>query len=181
MKVMKVGFLGSLIGYVCSSVVSAQVAPVSDEASQGDTPTPMELQEDVETVPAAPGVNFSGTGLPLNELHEGELVTSHPQMGDGTYADCYQFEATEGESYQFTLRSDDFNAYLLVGAGFCQDVLLQYENDNFEEGNSDARVSMTAEYPFYSVYINTFAPGEAGEYTMLIEQIDELPAEAAGN
>jgi len=181
MEVMKVRFLVSLIGCVFSSVVNAQVAPASDEASQNDTPTPMELQEDVETVPAAPGVNFSGTGLPLNELHEGELVTSHPQMGDGTYADCYQFEATEGKSYQFTLRSDDFNAYLLVGAGFCQDVLLQYENDNFEEGSSDARVSMTAEYPFYSVYINTFAPGEAGEYTMLIEQIDELPAEAAGS
>ena len=86
------------MGIVLSSAASAQVAP-APEAGADDAPTPMEMQEDVETVPAAPGVNFSGTGLPLDELHEGELVTTHPQMGDGTYADCYQFEATEGESY----------------------------------------------------------------------------------
>jgi hypothetical protein len=173
---MRKTLIASLLSGVFATVVHAQ--PLSEAATAGDDDplTPIEMQEDIETVPAAPGVNFSGTGLPLNEVHEGALVTTHPQMGDGTYADCYQFEATEGESYQFTLRSDEFNAYLLVGVGFCQDVLLQYENDNFEDGSSDARVSMTAEYPFYSVYINTFAPGEAGDYTMLIEEIDELPA-----
>lgn len=173
---MRKTLIACLLSGVVTTAVHAQ--PLSEAATAGDDDqlTPIEMQEDIETVPAAPGVNFSGTGLPLNEVHEGALVTTHPQMGDGTYADCYQFEATEGESYQFTLRSDEFNAYLLVGVGFCQDVLLQYENDNFEDGSSDARVSMTAEYPFYSVYINTFAPGEAGDYTMLIEEIDELPA-----
>lgn len=171
----------SLLGYGFSAQLNAQALPPGEPENELDIPTPMEIQEDVETVPAAPGVNFSGTGLPLNEIHQGELQVTHPQMGDGTYADCYQFEATEGESYQFTLRSDEFDAYLLVGVGFCQDVLLQYENDNFEPQSSDARVSLTAEYPFYSVYINTFAPGEAGGYTMLIEPIDALPTDAADN
>lgn len=130
-------------------------------------------QEDVELQPVTPGVNFSGTGLIINELLSGELHDQYPQMGDGTFADCYQFEATEGESYRFTLRSDEFDSYLLIGVGFCQDVLLQHENDDFEQDSGDSRIELTAEYPFYSVYVNTFEPGAVGAYTLLVEQAGE--------
>jgi hypothetical protein len=118
------------------------------------------------------GVDYSGTGISLDQLHSGELHTGHPMMGDGTYADCFQFEATEGESYRFTLRSADFDSYLLIGVGFCLDVLLQFENDDFEDDSMDSRIELTAEYPFYSVYVNTYEPGATGKYTLLIEQAD---------
>ena len=97
-------------------------------------------QEEVELQPATPGVNFSGTGLVMGEPLTGELHDQYPQMGDGTFADCYQFEATEGQSYRFTLRSDEFDSYLLIGVGFCQDVLLQHENDDFEQDSGDSRI-----------------------------------------
>ncbi|ALO45354.1 hypothetical protein [Pseudohongiella spirulinae] len=130
-------------------------------------------QEDVELQPATPGVNFSGTGLVMGELLNGELHDQYPQMGDGTFADCFQFEATEGQSYRFTLRSDEFDSYLLIGVGFCQDVLLQHENDDFEQGSGDSRIELTAEYPFYAVYVNTFEPGAVGAYTLLVEQASD--------
>lgn len=117
----------------------------------------------------AAGLQYTGTGLVLGQAQAGELLDSHPQINDGTHADCYQLETTEGQSYRITLRSDDFDSFLLVGVGFCQDVLLQYENDDFEEGSLDSRIELVADYPFYSVYVNTFEPGATGNYTLLAE------------
>lgn len=148
----------------CMAVCLMSSGPLSMAQDAAD------WQEDVELQPATPGVNFSGTGLVMNEVLSGELHDQYPQMGDGTFADCYQFEATEGERYRFTLRSDEFDSYLLIGVGFCQDVLLQHENDDFEQDSGDSRIELTAEYPFYSVYVNTFEPGAVGAYTLLVEQ-----------
>jgi hypothetical protein len=120
----------------------------------------------------AAGLQYTGAGLVLGQAQAGELLDSHPQMNDGTHADCYQLETTEGQSYRITLRSDDFDSFLLVGVGFCQDVLLQYENDDFEEGSLDSRIELIADYPFYSVYVNTFEPGATGNYTLLAEVAD---------
>lgn len=122
---------------------------------------------------AEPGVDFSGTALILNQVHAGELLATHPQMGDDTHADCFQFEATEGLDYSFTLRSADFDSYLLIGVGFCQDVLLQHENDDFEEDSVDSQVVLTATYPFYSVYVNSYEPAATGSYTLVVEQLSE--------
>ena len=130
-------------------------------------------QNEEPTQLAEPGVDFSGTALILNQVHAGELLATHPQMGDDTHADCFQFEATEGLDYSFTLRSADFDSYLLIGVGFCQDVLLQHENDDFEEDSVDSRVVLTAAYPFYSVYVNSYEPAATGSYTLVVEQLSE--------
>jgi hypothetical protein len=117
-------------------------------------------------------LQYTGTGLVLGQVQTGELLDTHPQMNDGTHADCYQLETTEGQTYSITLRSVDFDSYLLVGVGFCQDVLLQHENDDFEDGSLDAQIVLTADYPFYSVYVNTFEPGATGNYSLLAEVVE---------
>jgi hypothetical protein len=127
---------------------------------------------DVEENVDAASLQYSGTGLVLGQLQTGELLDTHPQMNDGTHANCYQLETREGQHYSITLRSEDFDSYLLVGVGFCQDVMLQYENDDFEEGSLDARVVFAADYPFYSVYVNTFEPGVTGNYSLLAEVVE---------
>ncbi|MAY57120.1 MAG: hypothetical protein CMQ37_14805 [Gammaproteobacteria bacterium] len=132
-----------------------------------------------EADPIVAGIDYSGTGLLLDEIHSGALHSDHPMMSDGTHADCFQFEATEGESYSFTLRSSDFDSYLLIGVGYCQDVLLQHENDDFEDDTTDSQIVLTATYPFYSVYVNTFEPAATGDYTLHVEQVDSAAAEAA--
>lgn len=117
-------------------------------------------------------LQYTGTGLVLGQVQTGELLDTHPQMNDGTHADCYQLETTEGQSYSVTLRSDDFDSYLLVGVGFCQDVLLQYENDDFEDDTLDSQIVFSADYPFYSVYVNTFEPGATGNYSLIAEVVE---------
>lgn len=132
-----------------------------------------------EADPIVAGIDYSGTGLLLDEIHSGALNSDHPMMSDGTHADCFQFEATEGASYSFTLRSTDFDSYLLIGVGYCQDVLLQHENDDFEDDTTDSQIVLTATYPFYSVYVNTFEPAATGDYTLQVEQVDSTAAVAA--
>jgi len=123
-----------------------------------------------DTQPLVPEQDFSGFGLVVGETHHGELLTSHPQMNDETHADCFQLETTEMTAYTITLRSTEFDSYLLVGVGFCQDVMLQYANDDFEDDSLDAQIVFTAEYPFYSVYVNTFEPAAVGQYSLHVEE-----------
>jgi hypothetical protein len=61
--------------------------------------------------------------------------------------------------------------------GYCQDVLLQHENDDFEDDTTDSQIVLTAAYPFYSVYVNTFEPAATGDYTLQVEQVDSAAAE----
>lgn len=129
-----------------------------------------QVDQPAQAEPLLPSVHFSGFGLVIGDTHHGELLEAHPQMNDDTHADCFQLETVEQNVYTITLRSEDFDSYLLVGVGFCQDVLLQYANDDFEDHSDDAQIEFTAEYPFYSVYVNTFMPFSTGHYSLHVEE-----------
>lgn len=122
-------------------------------------------------------LTYSGDELTPGTVHDGELADFHPQMNDGTYADCFQLRPRPGMEYTLTLRSDDFDSFLLVGVGTCDDVLIQFENDDFEDGGLDAQLVFAAEYDLYSVYVNTYDPGTTGNYTLSVEaRLLPLPA-----
>ncbi|MEX0738837.1 MAG: hypothetical protein WD071_05815 [Pseudohongiella sp.] len=112
---------------------------------------------------------YSGNDLTPGTQHAGELEASHPQMNDGTHADCFQIRPQPGQEYTVTLRSEAFDSFLLIGVGSCDDVLIQFENDDFEEAGLDAQVVFAAEYDLYSVYVNTYDPGTTGAYTLSVE------------
>lgn len=152
----------SLVGALAVSALGAFGSPIAAQEL-----APEASQEAPALVPEQ---DFSGWGLVLGETHHGELLSTHPQMNDDTYADCFQLETVESKVYTVTLRSEDFDSYLLVGVGFCQDVLLQYANDDFEDDSLDAQVVFTAEYPFYSVYVNSFEPYAEGNYSLQVEE-----------
>jgi len=114
-------------------------------------------------------LTYSGNELAPGTEHIGELADYHPQMSDGTHADCFQLRPQPGMEYTLTLRSEVFDSFLLVGVGTCDDVLIQFENDDFEEEGLDAQLVFAAEYDLYSVYVNTYNPGSTGAYTLLVE------------
>lgn len=156
-KAVAAFFVPTLLAFSAPALVQEAGQEPGQEAGQG--------------IPAlVPEQDFSGSGLVLGETHQGELLATHPQMNDDTHADCFQLETTESNVYTVTLRSEDFDSYLLVGVGFCQDVLLQHANDDFEDGSLDAQIVFAAEYPFYSVYVNTFEPGAVGRYSLHVEE-----------
>lgn len=130
---------------------------------------PTLAQEASPTQEAPPPLQYTGTDLKPGAEHAGELAEFHPQMNDGTHADCFQLRPQPGMEYTVTLRSGDFDSFLLVGVGSCDDVLIQFENDDFEDEGLDSQLVFAAEYDLYSVYVNTYDPGTTGDYTLSVE------------
>lgn len=112
---------------------------------------------------------YSGISLHVGQVHNGELLATHPLMSDGSHADCFHLDTEPGEEYSVTLRSTDFDSYLMLGIGSCADVMLSLENDEFEEDTLDARIVFTAEHPQYSIYVNSYDPGFTGAFTLHID------------
>jgi hypothetical protein len=112
---------------------------------------------------------YSGLTLQVGQVHSGELLASHPQMSDGSHADCFQLDTEAGKEYSVTLRSTDFDSYLMLGIGSCADVMLSLENDDFEDETLDARIVFTAEYPQYSIFVNSYDAGFTGAFTLHID------------
>jgi hypothetical protein len=121
---------------------------------------------------------YSGTHLTLGQLLSAELLTSHPQMSDGSHADCFHLDTEPGKDYSVTLRSTVFDSYLMLGAGPCSDVMLELEGDDFEETSLDARITFTAVQNLYSVFVNSYDPGFTGAFSLLAEEV-VLSAEAS--
>jgi hypothetical protein len=128
---------------------------------------------------------YSGSHLTLGELLSGELLASHPQMSDGSHADCFQLDTEPGKEYSVTLRSSVFDSYLMLGAGPCADVMLELESDDFEDTSLDARITFTAVQSLYSIFVNSYDPGFTGAYSLLAEEVapsgDTEPAEASAS
>jgi hypothetical protein len=114
---------------------------------------------------------YSGTHLTLGELLSAELLTTHPQMSDGSHADCFHLNTVPGKEYSVTLRSSVFDSYLMLGAGPCADVMLELESDDFEETSLDARITFTAAQSLYSIFVNSYDPGFTGAYSLLAEEV----------
>src|SRR5690606_25664328 len=112
---------------------------------------------------------YSGISLKVGQTHSGELLATHPKMSDGSHADCFHLDTEAGKEYSVTLRSPDFDSYLMLGIGSCADVMLSLENDEFEEETLDARIVFTAEHPQYSIYVNSYDAGFTGAFTLHID------------
>lgn len=99
----------------------------------------------------------------LTSREQGELGTGDGRLASGEYTDTFTFEGEAGDLVELDLNSDDFDAYLLLrgpqGANF--------DNDDVEPGNSNARISATLpESGEYSVMVTTYAPEETGAYLL---------------
>ena len=114
---------------------------------------------------------YSGTHLKLGDVVSGELLTSHPQMSDGSHADCFHLDTEPGKKYSVTLRSTVFDSYLMLGTGACSDVMLALENDDFEETSLDARIIFTAEHALYSIFVNSYDAGFTGEFSIVAQEV----------
>ncbi|WP_294132926.1 hypothetical protein [Pseudohongiella sp.] len=170
MKTFEAGRLALILALPLSM---AAMPALAQEASPGQEASPTQEaspgQEASPTQEASPALRYSGIDLSPGTEHAGELADFHPQMSDGTHADCFQLRPQPGMEYTVTLRSADFDSFLLVGVGNCDEVLIQFENDDFEDEGLDSQLVFAAEYDLYSVYVNTYDPGTTGNYSLSIE------------
>lgn len=121
--------------------------------------------------PVRASVPFSGT-----------LRAIHPRRTDNTLYAIHRYEAQAGERVIVTLRSADFDAYLLIGDaleevdddgavfGPRQDIDGALATNDDGGGGTDARLEFTFERAgTYYFVVNAYAKDEAGDYVLSVE------------
>jgi S1-C subfamily serine protease len=139
---------GSYTLSVQSGGVSGNVPVPSTGGGRGDI-----SEMDVRTLPRiAPGPAVSG-----------RLTTSDYQITDGSYADGYVYQGRVGEVITVTLRSPDFDSYLVVDE---PDGPFR-ELDDDGAGGNDSRLTVTLPRTgTYLIVANSVRSPNTGRYTL---------------
>jgi hypothetical protein len=105
----------------------------------------------------------------LNETVRGRIVSSDPTLDDGTHVHVYRYRGTPGQHIVITMRSDDFDAYL-VGGPMTEGGPDLSDNDDDGAGGTDARIVTTVGADgVYIIGANTLMPWATGAYTLFVE------------
>lgn len=115
-----------------------------------------------------------GPGAPtvaLGQTVSGRLDTSDPKLPDDSHYDQYQFRGQPGQRVLITLRSSDFDAYLL-GGRMAGDQMHADESDDDSGGGTDAQlVATVGPGGVYAFQANSFSAGATGRYTLTVEPV----------
>lgn len=99
----------------------------------------------------------------------GRLSPSDPTLGDGSHYDVWRFAVQARHRYRVTLRSDDFDAYLSVGANTAEECG-DCTNDDDGAGGTDALVEFTGSRDgTFQIRANSYDEAEMGEYRLTLE------------
>ncbi|MEM1056936.1 MAG: DUF4344 domain-containing metallopeptidase [Bacteroidota bacterium] len=101
----------------------------------------------------------------------GTLGSDDDRLGDGSYFDFYEIEASAGEALEITLASDDFDAFLVGGT--TPDGAFSVEvSDDDGAGGTDAQLRVEAgpDGRFFAL-ANTYAPGLSGSYVLSVRSL----------
>jgi hypothetical protein len=117
-----------------------------------------------------------GCGGTVDETHEGVLEEGDArQSTDDSLQDPYTFKTNEGYAIDIVMESSEVDAYLMLSDPDGNKV---GENNDEVPGNNNARIQMVAPSSgTYTVFANTFRPGEAGSYTLTIHATEPAAAE----
>ncbi|HYW13595.1 MAG TPA: pre-peptidase C-terminal domain-containing protein [Longimicrobium sp.] len=133
------------------------------------------------------GVLLAGAAVPAaaqnsirpGQTVQGELASDDPLLDDDTHFDVWRFQGQAGHTYQVTLRSDDFDAYLAVGSdgGGCDGCA----TDDDGAGGTDSRAEFRAPSDgTFEIRANSLSAGETGDYTLELEDLGEGEDEGEG-
>ncbi len=117
------------------------------------------------------GDDLYARGGPLapDQTLQGWLSPGDHRLQDGEYADGWVGSVQRGQRYALSLRSGDFDAYLVLrGAG------LEVDNDDDESarGSTDSRLVFTApESGEITVTATSYAADETGPYSIRLERL----------
>jgi hypothetical protein len=152
--------------------MAPQPMPMAAPAPVAAQPIPMPGQ----TMPAATPQSMPITGgipapgqigqITVGQNIQGRLETGDQQMNDGTWADVWQFNGTQGQTVTIELRSEEFDTYaqLLDGDG------ARLAEDDDSLGDLDARITFTLPRTgMYQIVVNNFSDERrAGIYTLTL-------------
>lgn len=131
------------------------------------------------------GVSSAGGGTQVpstpaagaREIEEGDTVTGRLASGDavlasdGSYYDLYRFTGFPGQEVTITLRSTDFDAYLIGGPTQAA-AFDMYESNDDGAGGTDSELVVTASGSGdYYFLVNTFQSGQTGAYQLSVTSV----------
>jgi hypothetical protein len=134
-----------------------------DEGETGDYRLLLEDhgEEEAHEVP-------SGTPISLGEV-SGELARGDQKLEGVSYQDTWTYQGRAGETLVITLRSEDFDAMLNVGAfdgGECTGM----DGDDNGAGGTDSRLTIhLPDDGAYHLHVTSARPGGSGRYTLTVE------------
>ncbi len=103
----------------------------------------------------------------------GTLDVGDSIFGDGSFFDLYTFTGTPGETVVITLRSSDFDAYLIGGPTMDEALLVMHEDDD-SGGGTDAELTVEiGASGEYVVLANTYEEGGVGAYVLVATVVAE--------
>lgn len=128
------------------------------------------------TMPSATPVSLPITGgipapgqigtIQMGTNVQGRLETGDQRMNDGTWADVWQFQGTQGQRVVIELRSEEFDTYVQLLDG--QGNRLAEDDDSL--GDLDSRVEFTLTGSgMFQIVVNNFSDERrAGVYTLTL-------------
>lgn len=119
--------------------------------------------------------------ITVGQTVRGDLGEGDPKLGDDSFYDLYTFQARAGDGVTATLRSSDFDAFLVLGR-MNGDEFDEIESDDDKGGGTDSRVSATLPAAgTYTLRVNTLYGGKTGAYTLeLASGVTEDDADEEG-
>lgn len=85
----------------------------------------------------------------------------------GLHYQCFDMHLPINREVAITLRSSDFDAYLMAGPGSCDgDFELIFENNDFESTSTDAQINLLTTQQRYITVITSDLAGETGNFTL---------------
>ena len=97
----------------------------------------------------------------------GALDAGDSIFGDGSYFDLYTYYGTPGETVVITLRSSDFDAYLIGGPTLEEALAVMHEDDDSGGGTDAELVVEIGASGEYVVLANTYEEGGTGAYVIV--------------
>ena len=111
---------------------------------------------------------LAGSAIAQQRLQPGAPVSGDLRQGDqqlssGEFLDVYEFQGRAGDQVSLRLRSEDFDAYLMVnGPGDFSE-----ENDDGSDGDTSSVMNLRLPASgTYRVMATSYEPGESGRYTL---------------
>jgi hypothetical protein len=97
---------------------------------------------------------------------QGELARGDDRLSSGEFMDVYEVQGRAGETLRATMRSDDFDTYLMIRGpgGFSED------NDDAEgDGTNSALDVRLPANGTYRLSATSYEPGESGRYVLRLD------------
>lgn len=116
----------------------------------------------------------AGTPIGLEQV-SGELARGDTKIGHA-YSDTWTYQGREGEIITVTVRSEDFDTLLEIGAydsGECSGM----DSDDNSGGGTDSRITIRLpEDGAYHLHVSSEDQGGVGRYTLTVEPVADVPA-----